>query len=88
VLRPAALAVFLGADAAVDAAKLTNHHHPPRVALHRGQVQDAARVMPVAERIDRSAVFDMPDLTTMPTAATNDWMSAAHPGLVATRPGV
>jgi 2-polyprenyl-6-methoxyphenol hydroxylase-like FAD-dependent oxidoreductase len=52
------------------------------------QVQAAAQVMPVAERIERSAVFDMPDLTTMPTAATNDWMSAAHPGLVVTLPDV
>jgi hypothetical protein len=52
------------------------------------QVQVAAQVMPVAERIERCAVFDMPDLTTMPTAATNDWMSAAHPGLVVTLPDV
>jgi 2-polyprenyl-6-methoxyphenol hydroxylase-like FAD-dependent oxidoreductase len=52
------------------------------------QVQVAAQVMPVAERIERSAVFDMPDLTTMPTAATNDWMSAAHSGLVVTLPDV
>jgi hypothetical protein len=52
------------------------------------QVQVAAQVMPVAERIERSAVFDMPDLTTMPTAAANDWMSAAHSGLVVTLPGV
>jgi 2-polyprenyl-6-methoxyphenol hydroxylase-like FAD-dependent oxidoreductase len=52
------------------------------------QVRAAAQVMPVAERIERSAVFGMPDLTTMPTAATNDWMSAAHPGLVVTLPDV
>jgi len=52
------------------------------------QVQVAAQVMPVAERIERSAVFDMPDLAAMPTAATNDWMSAAHSGLVVTLPGV
>ena len=52
------------------------------------QVQVAAQVMPVAERIERSAVFGMPDLTTMPTAAANDWMSAAHSGLVVTLPGV
>jgi 2-polyprenyl-6-methoxyphenol hydroxylase-like FAD-dependent oxidoreductase len=52
------------------------------------QAQAAAQVMPVAERIERSAVFGMPDLTTMPTAATNDWMSAAHPGLVVTLPDV
>ena len=52
------------------------------------EAQLAAQVMPVAERIERSAVFGMPDLTTMPTAATNDWMSAAHPGLVVTLPDV
>jgi len=52
------------------------------------QVHVAAQVLAAAERIERSAVFDMPDLTTMPTAATNDWMSAAHPGLVVTLPGV
>jgi 2-polyprenyl-6-methoxyphenol hydroxylase-like FAD-dependent oxidoreductase len=52
------------------------------------QVQLAAQVMPVAERIERSAVFDMPDLAAMPTAAANDWMSAAHPGLVVTLPDV
>lgn len=52
------------------------------------QVQVAAQVMPVAERIERSAVFDMPDLTTMPTAATNDWVSTAHSGLVVTLPDV
>jgi len=52
------------------------------------QVKVAAQVMPVAERIERSAVFDMPDLAAMPTAATNDWMSAAHSGLVVTLPDV
>jgi hypothetical protein len=52
------------------------------------QVQAAAQVMPAAERIERSAVFDMPDLTTMLTAAANGWMSAAHPGLVVTLPDV
>jgi len=50
------------------------------------QVQVAAQLKPVAERIERSAVFDMPDLAAMPTAATNDWMSAAHSGLVVTLP--
>jgi len=30
----------------------------------------------------------MPDLTTMPTTATNDWMSAASAGLAVTLPGV
>jgi 2-polyprenyl-6-methoxyphenol hydroxylase-like FAD-dependent oxidoreductase len=52
------------------------------------QVQVAAQVMPVAERIERSAVFDMPDVAAMPTAATNDWMSAAHSGLVVMLPDV
>jgi 2-polyprenyl-6-methoxyphenol hydroxylase-like FAD-dependent oxidoreductase len=52
------------------------------------QARAAAAVMPVAERIERSAVFGMPDLTTVPTAAANDWMSAAHPGLVVTLPDV
>ena len=33
-------------------------------------------------------VFDMPDLTAMPATATNDWMSAAYPGLPVTLPGV
>ena len=50
------------------------------------QLQVAAQVMPIAERIERSHVFDMPDLTTMPTAATNDWMSSAWPGFVVTLP--
>ena len=54
----------------------------------KAQLQVAAQVMPRAEHIERSEVFDMPDLTTMPTTATNDWMSAAHPGLVVTLPGV
>jgi hypothetical protein len=52
------------------------------------QVRVAAQIMPVAERIERSAVFEMPDFTTMPTAATNDWMFATHPGLVVTLPDV
>jgi 2-polyprenyl-6-methoxyphenol hydroxylase-like FAD-dependent oxidoreductase len=47
------------------------------------QVQAAAQLMTAAEQIERS---DMPDLAAMPTAATNDWMSAAHPGLMVTLP--
>jgi hypothetical protein len=47
-----------------------------------------APVIPIAERLERNNVFDMPDLTTMPTTATNDWMSAAFPGLVVTLFGV
>ncbi len=54
----------------------------------QAQLQVAARVMPIAERIERSQVFDMPDLATMPPAATNDWMSAAYPGYVVTLPDV
>jgi len=53
----------------------------------QAQLQVAAQLIPVAEGIERSSVFGMPDLTTMPTTATNDWMSAAHPGLVVTLPG-
>jgi 2-polyprenyl-6-methoxyphenol hydroxylase-like FAD-dependent oxidoreductase len=52
------------------------------------QLQVAAQLIPIAEGIERGYVFDMPDLTTMPTTATNDWMSAAYPGLVVTLPGV
>jgi hypothetical protein len=52
------------------------------------QLQVAAQVMPIAERTERSHVFDMPDLTTMPTTATNDWMSSAYPGFVVTLPDV
>ena len=52
------------------------------------QLQVAAQVIPIAEGIERSYVFGMPDLTTMPTTATNDWLSAAYPGLVLTLPGV
>jgi hypothetical protein len=44
--------------------------------------------MPTAERIEWIRVFDMPDLSTMPTTATNDWMAAAHPGAVITLPDV
>jgi 2-polyprenyl-6-methoxyphenol hydroxylase-like FAD-dependent oxidoreductase len=54
----------------------------------QAQLQVAAQLIPIAEGIERSGVFGMPDLTTMPTTATNDWMSAAHPGLVVTLPGV
>jgi 2-polyprenyl-6-methoxyphenol hydroxylase-like FAD-dependent oxidoreductase len=54
----------------------------------QAQLQVAAQLIPVAEGIERSSVFDMPDLTTMPTTATNDWMSAASSGLVVTLPGV
>jgi hypothetical protein len=52
------------------------------------QLQVAAQVMPIAERIEQSHVFDMPDLTTTPTAATNDRMSSAFPGLAVTLPDV
>jgi len=52
------------------------------------QVQAAAAVIPAAEQIERSAVCGMPDLAAMSTAASNDWMSATHPGLVVTLPEV
>ena len=54
----------------------------------KAQLQVAAQVMPRAEHIERSEVFDMPDLTTMPTTATNDWMTSHLPGYVLTLPDV
>ena len=54
----------------------------------RAQLQVAAQVMPRAEHVERSEVFDMPDLTTMPTTATNDWMTSHLPGYVLTLPDV
>jgi 2-polyprenyl-6-methoxyphenol hydroxylase-like FAD-dependent oxidoreductase len=81
VLRAAANATSL-TDALADAPAVDD-------ALRRwseAQLQVAAQVIPVAEGIERGYVFDMPDLTTMPTTATNDWMSAAYPGLVVTLP--
>jgi 2-polyprenyl-6-methoxyphenol hydroxylase-like FAD-dependent oxidoreductase len=51
------------------------------------QIQAAAQVIPVAEHLERSYVLDMPDLASMPVTATNDWMSAAFPGLSVTLPG-
>ena len=72
------------ADALADAAVVDD-------AVRRwsqAQLQVAAQVMPIAEHIERTQVFDMPDLTTMPTAATNDWMSSAYPGYVVTLPDV
>jgi hypothetical protein len=44
--------------------------------------------LPVAERIERMPVFEMPDLAAMPTTATNDWMSSAWPGVAVTLPDV
>ena len=58
-------------------------------ALHRWsqvQLQVAAEVMPDAELIERKYVFGMPDFTTMPAAATNDWMSSAFSGFGVTLP--
>ena len=52
------------------------------------QLQVAAQVKSIAERTERSQVFDMPDLTTMPPTATRDWISAAYPGRVVTLPEV
>ena len=83
VLKAVANATSL-VDALADASAVDD-------ALRRwseAQLQVAAQVMPMAERIERSQVFDMPDLTTMPTTATNDWMSSAHPGSMLTLPDV
>jgi 2-polyprenyl-6-methoxyphenol hydroxylase-like FAD-dependent oxidoreductase len=83
VLRAAANAASL-TDALADAPAVDD-------ALRQWsetQLQVAAQVIPIAEDIERIGVFDMPDLTTMPTTATNDWMSATYPGLVVTLPGV
>jgi 2-polyprenyl-6-methoxyphenol hydroxylase-like FAD-dependent oxidoreductase len=52
------------------------------------QLQVAAQVMPIAEHGERSQVFDMPDLTAMPAAATSHWLASAYPGFVLTLPGV
>ena len=54
----------------------------------QAQLQVAAQDKPSAERIERSQVFAVPYLATMPTTATNDWMSKAWPGFVLTLPGV
>jgi 2-polyprenyl-6-methoxyphenol hydroxylase-like FAD-dependent oxidoreductase len=54
----------------------------------RAQLQVAAQVMPRAEHVERSEVFDMPELTTMPTTATNDWMTSHLLGYVLTLPDV
>jgi 2-polyprenyl-6-methoxyphenol hydroxylase-like FAD-dependent oxidoreductase len=83
VLRALASATSLR-DALADAPAVDN-------ALRRwsqAQLQAAAQVTPNAEGIERSYVFGMPDLTAMPATATNDWMSAAYPGLPLTLPSV
>jgi hypothetical protein len=54
----------------------------------QAQLQVAAQVMQMAEHGERSQVCEMPDLATMPTTATNDWMSSAYPWFVLTLPGV
>ena len=82
VLRAVASAASL-ADALAGAPAVDD-------ALRRwseAQLQAAAQVMPNTEGIERSYVFGMPDLTTMPTTAANDWLSAAFSGLVVTLPG-
>ncbi len=81
VLKAVANATLL-ADALADAPAVDD-------ALRRwsqAQLQVAAQIMPIAEHGERSQVFDMPDLATMPTTATNDWMSSAYPGFVLTLP--
>jgi 2-polyprenyl-6-methoxyphenol hydroxylase-like FAD-dependent oxidoreductase len=52
------------------------------------QLEAAAQVIPNAEGIEQSYVFGMPDFTSMPTAATSDWVSEASAGLPVTLPGV
>jgi 2-polyprenyl-6-methoxyphenol hydroxylase-like FAD-dependent oxidoreductase len=81
VLRAVANATSL-ADALTDAPDVDD-------ALRHwseAQVQVAAGVMPNAEGIERSYVFGMPDFNSMPTTATNEWMSAAYGGLAVTLP--
>jgi 2-polyprenyl-6-methoxyphenol hydroxylase-like FAD-dependent oxidoreductase len=52
------------------------------------QLQIAAQLMPAAEGIEQGYVFGTPDLTTMATTATNDWLSAAYTGFTVTLPRV
>jgi 2-polyprenyl-6-methoxyphenol hydroxylase-like FAD-dependent oxidoreductase len=52
----------------------------------RAQLQVAAQLMPRAEHVERSEVSGMPDLTTMPTTATNDRMTSHFPGYALTLP--
>jgi 2-polyprenyl-6-methoxyphenol hydroxylase-like FAD-dependent oxidoreductase len=79
VSSAAALADALaGAPAADDALRRWN----------QAQLQEAAQFMPYTEGIERSYVFGMPDLSTMPATAANDWMSVAAAGLPVTLPGV
>jgi 2-polyprenyl-6-methoxyphenol hydroxylase-like FAD-dependent oxidoreductase len=83
VLKAVANATSL-ADALADASTIDD-------ALHRwndAQLQLAARVIPTAEHLERSHVFEMPDLAAMPPTATNDWMSSAYPGRKVTLPEV
>jgi 2-polyprenyl-6-methoxyphenol hydroxylase-like FAD-dependent oxidoreductase len=83
VLKAVANATSL-ADALADAPAVDD-------ALRRwseAQLQVAAQVMPFAEYAERSQVFEMPDLATMPPTATNDWLSSAYSGFVLTLPGV
>ena len=83
VLKAVANATSL-ADALADAPAVDD-------ALRRwseAQLQVAAQVMPFAEYAERSQVFEMPDLATMPPTATNDWLSSAYSGFVVTLPGV
>jgi 2-polyprenyl-6-methoxyphenol hydroxylase-like FAD-dependent oxidoreductase len=82
VLRAVASAASL-ADALAGASAVDD-------ALRRwsdAQLQAAAQVIPNAEGIERSYVFDMPDFTAMATTAANDWMAAAYAGLPVTLPG-
>jgi 2-polyprenyl-6-methoxyphenol hydroxylase-like FAD-dependent oxidoreductase len=77
VTSAAALADALADEPAVDDALRR---------WNEAQLRAAAEVAPNADVIERSYVLGMPDLTAMPTAATNDWISAAYAGLPVTLP--
>lgn len=83
VLRAVANAASL-ADILADGADLDDS----LCRWSAAQAQVAAKVIPDAEAIERHYVFGMPDLAAMPTAATNDWVSAAYAGLPVTLPEV
>jgi 2-polyprenyl-6-methoxyphenol hydroxylase-like FAD-dependent oxidoreductase len=83
VLRAVANAASL-ADALADGPALDD----ALCQWSEAQAQVAAKVIPDAEAIERHYVFGMPDLAAMPTAATNDWISAAYAGLPVTLPEV
>ncbi|HEY2796209.1 MAG TPA: FAD-dependent monooxygenase [Micromonosporaceae bacterium] len=50
------------------------------------QLEISAQGIRNAELIEQVSIFGMPDLSAMPTAATNGWMSAIYSGLPVTLP--